>query len=409
MKFNEYERKLLISLGHDVDDFDIGYLGDYLTNVYWDIDNEEKLQQVMVAVSYIKRLLQKVCEKRNIPYDVDDKVDLVSVLEGCKSEYYRLKELDVSKVIDEKELSENIDTLIGECDYEQVNSLANEFGFFYKSFHQYMVNHILVLLDSYIEYYYETKEPENDPFLDAIFSSESTSDEQVLDDGWDDDWGDLVFDDEIETVHSIPVQEKKKLTDEELVELLTFLNSIFDMIKVHTSFAHNTSDLTKKVNQKKLDEYYDDTEFMERFTAMMQHDKSEHTYRFHGTTCLEDAKSICEQGLGVMRNDLDSTSYRELTMDEVILHQRGFGGEIGRDAYIIIDEPKGIQILEPLQEGEKVNFAGSGLQGFDAQANNIVRNKYIIGYVDKKNKKIIFNPEYYDYERFAEYTSIKSV
>ena len=96
-------------------------------------------------------------------------------------------------------------------------------------------------------------------------------------------------------------------------------------------------------------------------------------------------------------------------MEQVITHERGFAGEIGRDAYIIIDEPKDVDVLEPLQEGEEVNFAGSGLQGLDVQAHNIVRSKYIVGYVDKLNRKIVFNPEYYDYERFKEYTGKKSL
>ena len=139
----------------------------------------------------------------------------------------------------------------------------------------------------------------------------------------------------------------------------------------------------------------------------MEHDTKTHRYRFHGTTCLDDAKSICEHGLGVMRRDLDSTTYTELTMEQVIVHERGFGGEIGRDAYIIIDEPRGEKILEPYDGNLKI--VGSGLQGLEVEARNIVRSKYIVGYVDKLNRDIIFNPEYYDYERFSQYVSKKSV
>lgn len=410
MEFNEYERKLLATLGQDIDEFDVGYLSDYLTNVYWDIDQDVKLQQLMLAVSYVKRLLQKVCDKRNVSYDKNAVLDINSVLENCKSEYEILKDLDVSMAADEKLLSDHLDILISGYDYEQVSSLSIYFDFFYKTFHQYIVDHILPIINNYIDYYYEFKEPEpSDPFLDSIFSSENSSDDQVLDDSWGAEWIGLDFADEAVVLPSTPVKEKKQLTDEEIVELLAFLNSVFDIAKVRSSIAHNSNNLVGKANQKKLEEFHADSKFMERFTAMMEHDKKTHTYRFHGTTCLEDAKFICDQGLGVMRDDLDSTSYRELTMDEIILHQRGFAGEIGRDAYIVIDEPNGVQILESLQEGEKMNIVGSGLQGVDVQANKIVRSKYIIGYVDKRNKEIVFNPEYYDYERFVHYTGKKGI
>ena len=94
-------------------------------------------------------------------------------------------------------------------------------------------------------------------------------------------------------------------------------------------------------------------------------------------------------------------------MEEVIVHQRGLGGEIGSAAYVIIDEPNGVEVLESLSEEETFSLVGSGLQGLDVQANNIVRSKYIVGYVDKLNRDIVFNPEYYDYQRFAEFSNKK--
>ena len=40
-----------------------------------------------------------------------------------------------------------------------------------------------------------------------------------------------------------------------------------------------------------------------------------------------------------MTRDLSSTSYPEFTMDELLLYQRGGGGEIGSSGIVVIDQP----------------------------------------------------------------------
>ena len=45
-------------------------------------------------------------------------------------------------------------------------------------------------------------------------------------------------------------------------------------------------------------------------------------------------------------------------------------------------------------KNHKVNFSPSGLQGLNGKANYVIMPEHIVGYVDKINKKIIFNPRY---------------
>ena len=118
---------------------------------------------------------------------------------------------------------------------------------------------------------------------------------------------------------------------------------------------------------------------------------------------------IMKEGLGMMRESLSTTAYQEFSMDDVILYSRGFAGEIGSSAIVIIDEPckdnRKEKIVRPLGEGEKIHFSSSGLQGLTGEPHYIVDSKYIVGYVDKENKAIIFNPRYYDYNRFQTQSS----
>ena len=118
---------------------------------------------------------------------------------------------------------------------------------------------------------------------------------------------------------------------------------------------------------------------------------------------------IMKEGLGMMRESLSTTAYPEFSMDNVILYSRGFMGEIGSSAIVIIDEPckdnRKEKIVKPLEKEEKIHFLPSGLQGLTGEPHYIVDTKYIVGYVDKENKAIIFNPRYYDYNRFQTQSS----
>lgn len=191
---------------------------------------------------------------------------------------------------------------------------------------------------------------------------------------------------------------KKEIENEKLTELLKFINTIPELINCRINYEKESQILQLEYQKKKLEEFYSNEEFMKDFSKIMEHD-SNHRYWFHGTQCLEDAYSILEQGLGLTQEDISSTAYCEFTMDEVILYSRGFVGEIGRDAIVIIDMPvinnKTQNIIEKINSDSNINFAPSGLQGLDGKANYIIDKKYIVGIVDKQNKKIIFNPKYY--------------
>lgn len=411
MELNEYESKLWSSLKYRDGEFERWQIPEILTDFYGSLESEDSVTRAMVAVSYLKRLLQKVMDKRGIDYDAGEKVDLSTLVSTSLNEYEPLVGLDVSQVEDEKVLGHSIDAFTSEFDYDKLEEFSQYFKFFFSSFHNFMSKTIAPLIEHYGALCDEAQDPVvSDPFLTTVFESSGNSD-VASDDLWDlSEWGSFDFSEEDynDGIEIIPeVRKETKITDEELKKYLRFINSIFDIVKVRTSIVRNLNALSDKVKKRKKDMFFSDEGFMEKFRAIMEHDKKSNRYRFHGTDSLESAQSICEQGLGVMRDDLDSTSYSELSMEEIIVHQRGLGGEIGSAAYVIIDEPNGVEVLESLSEEETFSLVGSGLQGLDVQANNIVRSKYIVGYVDKLNRDIVFNSEYYDYQRFSEFSNKK--
>lgn len=223
--------------------------------------------------------------------------------------------------------------------------------------------------------------------------------------GWEDAEGDFEFQESSGQDFSQVNEEDMKVTDEQLCEYIKYINSFPKLNEYKTNGKRVGEKLIELAKQRKLEEFYSDKSFVEEFKRIMAHETKKHTYHFHGTQDLESAKSIMQEGLGMMRESLSTTSYTEFTMDEVILYSRGLGGEIGRDAIIIIDEPitedgKAKEIVEPLQSDKKIHFSPSGLQGLNGKPEYIVNPQYIVGYVDKRNKAIIYNPRYYAYSKF---------
>ena len=187
---------------------------------------------------------------------------------------------------------------------------------------------------------------------------------------------------------------------------MKFINTVSELMQYRDLGINTVNKLRELVTQKKLEDFYSNEDFSVMFDEIMEHDKEKSSYYFHGTQSLEDAESIIEEGLGMMRDDLTSTSYREFTKDEVILYERGFGGEIGRDAIVIIEIPKNsngeeLNIVTQLQDASSIHFSPSGLQGLNGKPNYVVLPENIVGYVDKKNKQIVFNSKYKNYEQFS--------
>lgn len=136
--------------------------------------------------------------------------------------------------------------------------------------------------------------------------------------------------------------------------------------------------------------------FMEDLEQLLEHDAEQETYRYHATTSLEDAERILEEGFYLYSNELDTTSFKEFTPNEVLAYSYGNGIETFGDFIIVISEPKGEDIVEELTEEEQDKVA------IIPRRNAIIGNKppyrvdkkYIVGIIDKKHEKVILNPEY---------------
>lgn len=407
--FKEHDEELRESASYHVED---GLIASYSSN-------DERVQ---IIYGYIKRILLEVAKKRGLNINGDESFDMDALLNEIIDIPEELKDFNPIYFKSEEQLQNYVNGKTESMTSEEIESFLvyfsgfNGIGGLTDSFREYMTGYIPMLAERIDQLEFESREDEQEAddwkFGDSDDVGEpikeySDGEEEWADwEGWEDAEGDFEFQVSSGQVFSQVNEEDMKVTDEQLCEYIKYINSFPKLNEYNTNGRRVGKKLIELAKQRKLEEFYSDKSFAKEFKKIMTHDTKKHTYHFHGTQDLESAESIIQEGLGMMRESLSTTSYTELTMDEVILYSRGFDGAIGRDAIVIIDEPieeggKRKSIVDPLPKGKNIHFVPSGLQGLNGKPKFIVNSQYIVGYVDKKNKKIVFNVRYYDYDRFG--------
>ena len=376
-----------------------------------------------VTLNYIKRMILEVAKKKNFNIDENESLTTKELLDDLvKPDKEILVGFDNSNYSDFQKLKSYFDSLTKDKSWNDIENIQKCFAYTHDGIRDYFASYIPDLISLSNELSYELsdeEEKEHTPFDDFPLPQESNDKIETIEsventdfnDGFDfpdvdDDieWNDSNTFDNVEV--PVSVEKVEVITEDNLRKYLKFINSAVDLSKCHEIGIKIQNYLFNLVKQKKLEEFYSNPEFSKDYDLIMSHDRTKDVYYFHGTQTLEDAASILEQGFGMMRNDLSSTAYREFTKDELILYSRGFGGTIGRDAVVIIDDPivdgKQKNIVEENNFETQINFSPSGLQGLDGKPNYIVKPENIVGYVNKKDKKVIFNPKYRNYKTITE-------
>ena len=375
-------------------------------------------ETVQITYGYIKRILMEVANKRGLTISDNECFDMDKLLRDIVEIPTNLYDFDALYYKDNKIIDQYIDNKTKDKSSEEIEEVLhcfNGIGGINDSFRKFMTNYIPKLANKIDKLNAEISEVsyDNKEGINNEFNNDEQDEIVEVNETEAEDWSDWEGWEDVEAGWEVEGQEfaqsevsDEKVTDEELIDFIKYVNSFSELIKYKNTGKEISEKLVELYRKTKLKEFYSDKPFLENLKKIMEHDKKIHTYHFHGTQDLESAKTIMSEGLGMMKEELSTTSYSEFTMDQIILYSRGLGGEIGRDAIIIIDEPteedgKKKKIVEPLSKDQKIHFSPSGLQGLNGKPEYIVNPRYIVGYVDKRNKEIIYNPRYYEYDRFG--------
>lgn len=172
----------------------------------------------------------------------------------------------------------------------------------------------------------------------------------------------------------------------------------FEIIKYLEEAISKADEMKFLLDQNR---YNKNVRFIMDLEEMIKHNPEEETYRYHATTDLEAASNILEEGFYSYSESLDSTSFCEFNMNQILSYSYGNGFEQFGDFIVVISEPKNEDIVEELTEEEQ------SLINIMPRRNAIVANKpthkvdkkHIVGFIDKKHEKVIVNPEYVNNEK----------
>jgi len=404
MELTDEEKKLFKRFDERLLNTVSNYCEPYLIYSYR-LNNED----VRITYGYIKRILVEVAKKRGLDIDVDETFDINNLLKQIADIPEEMADFDPVYFRNIEKLNKYVDDKTKNMSSKEMESFLDLFTGCNR-ITEFMAGYIQKLMLKIDELEFETREEsilDNDVWVGYDFINSETHKKEQVD--WSAfegvDWENSEFEKGFCMQESAQDNVEEKVTDEELINIIRYINSFPQLHECIYNVTVANKRLAELADQKKLNEFYSNKSFVEDFKKIMAHDIQKHIYHFHGTQCLDSANTIMSEGLGMMRDSLSTTSYPEFTMDQVILYKRGFGGEIGRDAIIIIDQPiqddgRPKEIVERLSNDKKIHFSPSGLQGIGGSPKYIIDSRYIVGYVDKKNKAIIYNPRYYDYNKF---------
>ena len=402
MEFTEEEKRVFSEYDKSLSNPSY-YLEDGVLGAY--DYNERNYRQVEVTYSFIKKMLVEVAKIKGYDIDPDIKNDVDELLDNELESPKHLQGFDNKLYKYPEKLRNYIANEIKNMNYEEIENVMDEIHFNNIDLNGLMSRNIPNLLSHIVELNGIIESSKEENIDDFVVNNQSAIN---YDEFPDDDLGGTFFDpndieeDPFESIRRDDSNEKKELDEEDVKNMLMFVNSVIEIAKCKSTCSDVFSKLRLIKDEKKLEDFHSDEEFMSRLTTVMEHDPGERVFYYHGTQCLEDAESIIVQGLGMHQENLSSTAYSEFTPDELLLYSRGLSGEVGRSAIVIFEGKRGDNIVENLEDKSSVNFNPSGLQGLNVEAEYVVKPKHIVGYVDKINKKVVLNPQYELYDELEE-------
>ena len=363
MEFNEEEKRIISEYNEMLLDNPYECSRDGLIQLYYQSDDTRVEEFERVIYSYVKRVLLEVAKKRGLDVDTEATFDISDFVHNDGN----IDDLDVSLYGDGEALTGYLERKTAGIDAEESERLLSNIATIQDGISDFKREYIPKIIDSFYDLSHELDDNQEEFTMDSDLEGEpiSPSEDDLEWEEWEvlDDWD---ASDEFDTIlPNYSPAEKEKISDEELINIIKFLNS-HSIIRTCSDNGVKALLKTRDIfNRKKLQEFYSDKDFSDSFSKMMEHDRTRHTYLFHGTQGLDSAESIIHEGLGMMRDDLSTTSYEEFTMDEVLLYHRGgFMAQIGDDAVVIIDQPKDeegkpISIVRKIEGDEHISFTPS--------------------------------------------------
>ena len=203
-------------------------------------------------------------------------------------------------------------------------------------------------------------------------------------------WGDDLYWTEVPGAEDedliVKEEPKRQLSDKELIDTIKFINTINELVNYRSNSLDATYALVNKIKETKLKSYYKDPEFINEVSNIMDHDVINHIYYYF---LVSSPENILEDGLRMFNGNINYDTKCELSVNDALLYDKDVTS-LTKNSIAIVDLPKG-------ENGYPMNIITKGEK--DEILDNVIDPKFIVGYIDKENKGVIYNKNYYDYKK----------
>lgn len=399
MYFNEEEKKIFEENEYSLKDPFSEVRQELIQSFNYPKEDEERIQ---IIYNYVKRILVEVAKKRGIDIDPEASFNLEYLLSTNKKININISDFKDADAL-QQIIQNKVKNLSPEETREILSKLAGDKGSISAEIRILMEPYINRINDTIMDLDKEISSTDEEKKEESI-EDETYLDDDELDFSFDDDDFEGDIDDD---GFDGPFNKSKveKVSNEELINFIKYINTWPELMQVKT----NSVEVYNNLSRKMLQNYKDNNKFYSEFKKIIKQDESKNNYLFHGTTTVTDGMSILKQGLGMFSKDLNKTtySYHEFKDDDALLaYSRGIDGSIGRDAIVVIDQPRDengdlVNIVREVTEDDKLNFSQAGLGGLNGNANYMIDKKYIVGLINKKDMEVVYNDAYYDKDKFS--------
>lgn len=339
--------------------------------------------ECLTAVNHLKNQLQKIQRSNNYRYTKSEEVD---------------------------DFISGTDTLLKTIKQNPPDTLEQTQEYLQQAFKKFEASRMFFVKfttdkDSLLQIFKDKKYLSKKEQLKQAFIKEDSQFNKPLyvydtdEDGWE-----IAGSERLETQQEFEARKKRTSENRQLLlnnvketlncnDIMNFFYNAEDIVNMRARLSDCYNALRKYSQELIIKNFKEDKPFYSALLDIMEHDKEQETYLYHGTQCIEDAQSILKTGLGMVRENISSTTYEEFTPEQLLLYSRGLAGEIGADAIVIIKKPKNTNIVQDIGT-TKIAFNQSGLGGLGSSANYIIKPEHIVGFVNKRDHKIEYGQAY---------------
>jgi len=166
-----------------------------------------------------------------------------------------------------------------------------------------------------------------------------------------------------------------------------FFKTLPQITEIRSKYLKIGDELWEKYIESTLKEYKADKPFYNELLNIMDHDKKEFQYRYHGTRYLLGIDNIVKKGLIMLSDNLNKTSKTEFTPEQLLLYTYGNKFDPrGDEGVVIIKIPK-----DTIYDND---FSTIVKKRKSSNTSYIIPKEYIVGYVDKLNHKVVYGEGY---------------